>query len=185
MTVASSAFRDLVGSRGRDLERLLVNGDTPSCPAISGWSYRGYNYAWIAGKTGIRVFIKDFYNTEAGAMFGRSTILVQGGLDLFGDIEPNQKNVKRRIRYRVQPVDPNARDNRYPRALLLDYSAGGNPRTDPASWLRDYLVRVEPGNDDLLLGKAYFAIGPVRLAVGYFLIERIGPLDPATLDEDR
>jgi hypothetical protein len=38
--------------------------------------------------------------------------------------------------------------------------------------LRDYIVRVEPCSDELLLGKAYFVIAGARLAHTYFLIER-------------
>ena len=44
----------------------------------------------------------------------------------------------------------------------------------PASVLRDYVVRVEPGSDELLLGKAYLA----RFRVGFFLLERRRPFEP-------
>jgi len=36
-------------------------------------------------------------------------------------------------------------------------------------------VRVAD-SDDLLLGKAYFALGPLRLPVSYFVLERRRPL---------
>jgi len=46
----------------------------------------------------------------------------------------------------------------------------------------DYLVRVESGSDELLLGKAYFVVAGTRLTHTYFLIERYRPLaDAATL----
>jgi hypothetical protein len=63
--------------------------------------------------------------------------------------------------------------------VLLDYGAGGNRGYDVARVLRDYVVRVESGSDDLLLGKAYFVVGGRRLASSYFLIERYGPLSDA------
>jgi hypothetical protein len=48
--------------------------------------------------------------------------------------------------------------------------------------LRDYVVRAEPGSDDLLLGKAYFSIAGTRIAHTFFLIERYRPLtDPEVL----
>jgi hypothetical protein len=52
---------------------------------------------------------------------------------------------------------------------------------DPSRLLRDYVVRVREDSDDLLLGKAFVALGPARLAAGFFLLERHGPLrsDPA------
>ena len=41
--------------------------------------------------------------------------------------------------------------------------------------LRDYLVRVVPGSDDLILGKALLALGPARVASNYFVLERHRP----------
>jgi hypothetical protein len=49
-------------------------------------------------------------------------------------------------------------------AALLDYGQGGNPRYDISRILRDYVVRLRTGSDDLLLGKAYFAVAGTRLA---------------------
>ena len=39
------------------------------------------------------------------------------------------------------------------------------------------MVRADPGSDELLLGKAYFAVGPARIPVGFFLLERRRPFD--------
>jgi hypothetical protein len=62
----------------------------------------------------------------------------------------------------------------------LDYSRGHNRVYDIARILRDYLVRVEPGSDELLLGKALFVVAGTRLADSYFLIERYRPLTDAS-----
>ncbi len=70
--------------------------------------------------------------------------------------------------FTVTPVDPLARDNRYPNALLLDYGSELNEPRDPTAILRDYLVRTESGP---LLGHAFFAIGPLRIPVGFFALE--------------
>jgi hypothetical protein len=72
----------------------------------------------------------------------------------------------------VRRVDPAARDNHYLQALLLDYGAGAKSRLDPARPIRDYLVRVEPGSDDLLLGRAFLALGPFRPSPTFFVLER-------------
>ena len=56
---------------------------------------------------------------------------------------------------------------------------GGNRAYDIARILRDYLVRVEPGSDELLLGKAFFVVAGTRLADSFFLIERYRPLADA------
>jgi hypothetical protein len=85
------------------------------------------------------------------------------------------RGVRRRFGfYHVRPVDPESQDNAYLNALLLDYGQGGNGRFDITATLRDYVVRVHPACDDLLLGKAFLAAGPLRLQIGYFLLERHG-----------
>ena len=67
---------------------------------------------------------------------------------------------------------PGAPDELRRGAALLDYSRGGNRAYDIASILRDYLVRVEPDSDELLLGKAFFVVAGRRVADSFFLIER-------------
>jgi len=69
-------------------------------------------------------------------------------------------------------VDAESRDNRYLHAILFDYGRVRASRRDPSRLLRDYVVRVEPGSDDLLLGKAYLALGPFRAPLGFFVLER-------------
>jgi hypothetical protein len=74
--------------------------------------------------------------------------------------------------YEVARVDPTARDNVYLHAALLDYGKGGNPMLDPSALLRDYLVQVDATNPDLYLGKAYGALGPLRIPTNFFILER-------------
>jgi hypothetical protein len=74
--------------------------------------------------------------------------------------------------YHVAAVDPTARDNAYLHAVLLDYGRDGNASFDPTRGLRDYLVQVDPAQPDLFLGKAYYALGPARLGVSFFVLER-------------
>jgi hypothetical protein len=87
--------------------------------------------------------------------------------------KPDRDRPKRFGFYRVDHVDPTARDNAYLHAVLLDYGRGGNKRFDPTSGLRDYLVQVDADNPDLFLGKAYYALGPMRVATNFFLLERL------------
>ena len=69
-------------------------------------------------------------------------------------------------------VDPTARDNAYLHALLLDYGRGGDALYDPTRGLRDYLVQVDPADDTIYLGKAYYAVGPARVFTNFFVLER-------------
>jgi hypothetical protein len=74
--------------------------------------------------------------------------------------------------YEVAPVDATARDNKYLHAVLLDYGKGKNPAYDPSQVLRDYVVQVDAKNPDLFLGKAYAALGPLRIPTNFFILER-------------
>ena len=40
------------------------------------------------------------------------------------------------------------------------------------SFLRDYVVTPDPANPDVLLGRAYAAIGSARIPVSYFVLQR-------------
>ncbi|MDQ4097225.1 MAG: hypothetical protein M3144_05075 [Actinomycetota bacterium] len=60
---------------------------------------------------------------------------------------------------------------RYPNAVLFDYGAAPEPERGLAARLRDYVVRVTPGSEDVLLGRAFLAAGRRRVPVGWFAIE--------------
>jgi hypothetical protein len=64
----------------------------------------------------------------------------------------------------AEPASPDAPDGQRRGTVFLDYSNGGNRAYDIARILRDYLVRVEPGSDELLLGKACFVVAGTALA---------------------
>jgi hypothetical protein len=146
----------------RDLETVLVRGETPAADGLAGWEFRGWNTPAFARLLGIQEFVKGFFRGADGALYGYNR---QPGKD------------KRFGFYRVDAVDAAARDNAYLHALLLDYGRGGGTALDPTTRLRDYLVRVERGSDDLLLGKAFVALGRARVPVSYFLLERLRPTE--------
>lgn len=146
----------------RELETVLVRGETPAVDSLAGWEFRGWNTPAFAKILGIQEFVKGFYRSANGALYGYNR-------------QPGKE--KRFGFYRVDAVDAAARDNAYLHALLLDYGRGGGTLLDPTTRLRDYLVRVERGSDELLLGKAYVAAGPLRVPVSYFLLERLRPTE--------
>jgi hypothetical protein len=181
-TIAPSfEYRLLAGRSRSDLERLLVRGEAPSVEALAATEYGGWNHPRRMAVLGIRKFIKGFFRTGSGEHYGYNTPARQDGLDHTWSAKPDDQRPKRFGFYRVAPVDPEGHDNRYLHALLLDYGRGGNPASDVSRLIRDYLVRAEPGSDDLLLGKAYVALGPTRLYSNFFVLQRIGPaLRPPT-----
>jgi hypothetical protein len=157
---------------GRDeLEKVMLRGETPDLDSLAGWEFRGMNHPAWARALGIQKFIKGFFR-KGGEVHGYNCPVVQDGVERPWIAKPDDDAPKRFGFYRVAPVDPTARDNAYLHAVLLDYGRGGNRRLDPTRGLRDYLVRVDPGNDDLFLGKAYYAVGPLRVATSFFFLER-------------
>ena len=174
--LASATYKQLAGQSRSALESLLVGGETPSLSGITGYEYKGYNIAPTTALLGIRKFIKAFFTTPGGQVYGCNTPVAQNGLNGPWVARPSEAAPRRFAFFSVTAVDPETRDNAYLHALLIDYGRGGNPLYDPSRYLRDYLVRCVPGSDDLLLGKAYMAIGPIRMPATFFLIERYRPL---------
>jgi hypothetical protein len=173
---ASPEYKRLARLPKPELERIMLGGETPALLALVGHEYIGYNTAPTTTLLGIRTFIKAFFTIPGGRVYGCNTPVAQNGLDGSWRATPREGSPRRYAFFSVAPVDPEVRDNKYLHALLLNYAEGRNPLYDPSRLLRDYLVRCIPGSDDLLLGKAYMALGPARLAAGYFLLERYRPL---------
>ena len=158
------------------LERVLLRGETPDLDALVGWEYRGLNAAFWAPYSPIQKFVKGFYRAQrgpdAGRVYGYNLPVVQNGPEGPWLAKPSEEAPKRFGFFLVTDVDPTSRDAAYLHALLLDYGRGRNALFEPAKGLRDYLVRVHPGSDELILGKATYAVGPLRVATNYFLLER-------------
>jgi hypothetical protein len=170
----SAAALALARAPRAELERAVQRGATPDVDALIGWEFRGINATPpgappIARLLGIEKFIKGFFRGSDRRVMGYNCPVVQNVLDGRWRARPSDAAPKRFGFYEVGPVDATSRDNAYLHAVLLDYGKGGNPAYDPSRGLRDYLVQID---DDRWLGKAYYALGPARIAVGYFLLER-------------
>jgi hypothetical protein len=155
-----------------ELELVMLRGATPDLEALVGWEFRGINHPAWASLAGIKKFVKGFFRGEDGRVMGYNSPVVQNVLDGRWRTLPSDTAPKRFGFYEVAPVDATRRDNAYLHAVLLDYGRGGNKAWDPTSGLRDYLVQVDPANPDLFLGKAYYALGPLRVHSNYFILER-------------
>jgi hypothetical protein len=166
MTSSSERFRDLVGRSAADLDACMRRGGTPDGDRLAGAEYRGANTAGWTARLRMQQFVKGFERRPDGRLFGYNRRVPQD--------ERWSAPGDRFAFFEVRAVDPAARDNHYLQALLLDYGAGGGSRLDPARGIRDYLVRIDPGSDDLLLGRAFLALGPLRPSPTYFVLERLG-----------
>jgi hypothetical protein len=179
VAIVSARYLDLAGKSKRELDAVFAAGSPPDVSALTGFEFRGYNHPRAAALLGIRKFIKAFYLDSARRPFGCNTPVTQNGLEDEWLARPSAATPKRYAFFQVEPARPDAPDSLRRSAALLDYSRGGNRAYDIARILRDYLVRVEPGSDELLLGKAFFVVAGAPLAHSYFLIERYRPLTDA------
>jgi hypothetical protein len=168
---ASKEMLRVAGLGRRGLEEIMVRGDTPDPAKLAGWEFRGTNTPAWAKLAGIKKFMKGFFFDDSKQLWGYNMPIRQTALSQPWILQKPEQP-KRFGFYQVNEVDAESRDNAYLHALLLDYGKGGNKAYDPTGTLRDYLVRVERGSDDLLLGKAYVAVGPARVPVSYFVLER-------------
>jgi hypothetical protein len=179
MAIVSTRYLELAGRPKSEVAVVFAGGTPPQVAALTGYEFRGFNLPRATALLGIRKFIKVFHTDDAGQAFGCNTPVTQNGLSAEWIAKPSPEHPKRYAFFQVDPPDPDAADAERRTAVLLDYGRGGNRGYDAARLLRDYLVRVEPDSDDLLLGKAYFTLGGARLTHSYFLIERYRPLSDA------
>ncbi len=168
---ASVAFYELEGKSRAELERAFLRGARPEIGSLAGWEFRGVNVPVWAHALGIKKFIKGFYR-EGADVLGYNRAVVQNRTRGPWLLKPGARAQAAFGFFRVTRVEATSRDNAYLHAALLDYGAGGNLRLDPSRGLRDYIVQVGAENPDLFLGKAYYAVGPLRVPVSFFVIER-------------
>ncbi|MCP4445270.1 MAG: hypothetical protein GY811_08000 [Myxococcales bacterium] len=169
--VGSGRFYELGRMSGNELETIFLRGALPKLERLAGWEFRGMNHPAWAKIAGIKKFMKGFYWDER-QLFGYNCPVVQDGVEMPWRSKPVGCEPRRFGFYRVAKTDPTAKDNAYLHSVLLNYGEGGNKPFDPSSGLRDYLVQVDENNPDLYLGKAYYAVGPLRVRSNFFLLER-------------
>jgi len=167
----SPRYLELERMPDKALERIFLRGVTPSWALLEGWVFRGTNTPAWTRLVGIKKFMKGFWR-KGGEPCGYNIPVVQSGLTEPWEATPSNEAPKRFGFYAVEEVDPEARDNAYLHAMLLNYGHGGNFPLDPTGCLRDYLVQVDSSNPDLFLGKALLALGPLRVASNFFILER-------------
>lgn len=165
-------LEDLARLSTNDVARLFDDGVLPDPDGLVGWEFRGYNLPFFTRLAGFQKFKKGFYRKN-GAVWGYNIPVLQGELAAPWRCQPSDDEPKRFGFYSVRVVrgDPSAKVQQ---ALLLDYGDGKN-RLFEGSFLRDYVRQVDADNPDLLLGKAYVALGASQVLPSYFIIERDRP----------
>lgn len=173
----SEEYLALVRTPPSKLRSVIARGSTPDPGSLVGWEWRGTNMPASSKYLGLRRFIKGFVLGATGSVEGYNVSVM--GADLLAPLHERRQRDGRRewAGFDVRPVDPTSNENRYLHAILLDYGSASAREAGIPGRLRDYLVRVAPSSDDLLLGRAFLAIGPVRIPIGWFALERLNAID--------
>lgn len=156
------------------LRELLLDGHEIPMDALANTCFRGVSLGlprWIEKLTW-KTFRKTFFqDPETGVLRGWNVRLQQTGYDFPSQPKHNRRGHEVTFgHYRVVPLQGIAGLRQ---GVLLDDREGGNPTTDPARFILDPLVAVNPGNHDLLLGRTWIALGSrVIPTPSYFSLER-------------
>lgn len=172
MTGSPMDFDTLMGIPLRRLAAVHAAGARPDPAVLAGREYRGANRPATSRLLGIRRFVKGFEQDPDGTVRGYNK-QVRGA-----SLHAPWTAVRRkdgRVAFAPFLVLPGPAGGA---GLLLDYGAVAEPEPGVARRLRDVLVRVDPDSDELLLGRAYLALGSRRLPVGWFVLEHLGPVEP-------
>ncbi|MDH5493730.1 MAG: hypothetical protein OEY14_17385 [Myxococcales bacterium] len=172
---AGISFEELIALPRAELEVAMQRGFKPTAEQLAGWEFRGFNPPIFARLLGFQKFIKGFFLDDAGKLAGYNLFpeRPRGGpkapwIPKAGGVPSTRHGF-----YDVEPVPPRGRYADYPDAVLLNYGSGRNSRMNPEARIRDFLVCVEPGSDDLFLGKAFIDLGAGRVFSNFFILERL------------
>ncbi|MEI8256408.1 MAG: hypothetical protein WCJ30_12110 [Deltaproteobacteria bacterium] len=170
---------DVYKAPSHTLFSIMADGVAPPFDDLVGSEFNGLNIGLGAGLLGIRKFRKGFYRGAPRGdgpepfIQGYNIPAKQNGAGNVHIAKPSDAQPKRFGFYRCFEAAKDTRFNRWPRAMLLNYGMGGNGFRVEAL-LRDYLVQVVPGDSDVLLGYAVFALGPLKIPGGFFVLDRWG-----------
>lgn len=186
----SHTFASLIALRPRDLEGVLAAGTAPRFGDLVGFEFRGWNVfgdplaAGVGTIMGIQRFAKGFFLRGGGSVDdapyieGYNCKIARGAATEPWTDQGGGAPVRHSYFRVFGAGDGDERFGRHPQALLLDYSRGDpRPGLFDGVGLRDFVVHPEPGNRDLLLGKAYMHLGPIRSVAGFFVAERLRRAD--------
>lgn len=177
-------FVQLCLKNDAELADIFARGMTPEFTELVGYEFDGFNTMDLTQLIGIRRFRKGFLaadETVGNEEIGGYNVTVRPGPPTAEwDIVYKKGKPHRHSPYRVYRVPAGDKEDKYPQSLLINYDCPRNPVWNPG-FLRDYLVKVTPDNPDLFLGKAYVALGAMRVYVSYFVLHRAEKVDPATV----
>lgn len=170
MSSMSKSALALWGTDNLEKKKLMRDGRQPE--TFVGSEFMGLNTGFLPKLFGFQKFIKTFYLKDT-LTFGNNFRVKQNNpeseyVKLFKDYQPVPQG-----HFLVVSAKDRDKWNHYSDAVFLDYGIINNAWYQPARLLRDYLVQPFPENPGILLGHAYFAVGPFQISGAFFVLERI------------
>jgi hypothetical protein len=167
---ASARYRELAGWSNKQLDALWRQASPATVNGMVDWEYIGWNTSPPGVKlVKLQKFSKGLFVARSGDVYGYNTPLVQNGLSDPWIAKPNDANPDRWRFYKVEFGDPLGLGKE---AMILNYGRGGNGPLRIYNRLLNYIVRVNQGSDELLLGRAMGDLGPLNFRINFFLLER-------------
>lgn len=157
-------FERLIEADKDTLEEVLRAGTAPDPEVLAGMEYRGYNRD-LPGRLAARKFCKRFEAGEEGVL-GHNVLVRQDRRGHEGDWELRMRRGRARGlgHFRVGQVadaSPPRLRRPYPDLGYLHYGVRRNSGLNVVlRVIRDVVALPEPGNHDLVLGKAFLQLGP-------------------------
>jgi hypothetical protein len=175
-------FETLAAADRHQLEQVLREGAAPRFEHLEGYTYRGWNHEPVSRLTGEK--FKKVFRRRDGQAFGFNQQVHQDRQGYGGEWRLKLKD-GRPIEigyYRVGPTRdeaPQGPYRKYEHTALLNYDVDLNTGLHFAlRVIRDFVVLPNPGDHELILGKAYLQFGFPWLSVfySYFVLGHREPL---------
>ncbi len=174
-----------------ELERIFEVGHPVELERLAGYEYLGMNFGTPAGfARWFRKFRKVFFHDAESGRSGGWNLRTRQNDDQGPWLDaPPARAVSldaavdfltgRRTRspahgfFAIRSARRGEPTGARPGSLVIDYGEGRNPPGDVTALLRDVAVCVSEGDHDLLVGRAYLALGPALVrAPGVFALAR-------------
>jgi hypothetical protein len=168
-------FETLAQTDGATLEKVLRAATAPDLNELVGYTYCGWNHD-LLGRLAGEKFKKGFYR-EDGAVFGYNDFVLQDRNGYRGEWQVRTKNGEpvRQGYFRVSPVKdnpPRSFAGPYVHLIQFDYNVPMNRGMyRVARTICDFVGLPNPGDHELLLGKAYLRVLPgIAVFASYFVL---------------
>ncbi len=170
-------YETLAQVSGDELEKILLTGTPPDIEQLNGYIYCGWNHEWIGNLSG-KKFKKGFMKKN-GRNFGYNELVIQDGKEYLGEWKqqitgngkPEQLGYFRTSYIKDEP--PTKLYEPYKHLAHFNYDIPNMHKWYLSFFrvIRDFVVCPNPGDNTLMLCKAYLRVFPfLNIFYCYFLL---------------